>query len=155
MLKHSRKHSSRKTNKNIKSHHNCENVTKSFIPEKDITTIHMFSNLGISDKTSQSSSCDPSCADQLIKNKKYLKFGPLGSSPGYPRHNLPDSHSPGIKQDKIWTNQVREKTFLCDGYGYALTNTNNQSIFQINGHFLQVADQNTSQGQAGAAFMMQ
>ena len=100
MSKHSRTHSSRKTNKNVKSYHNFENVTKSVVPEIDIATIKMFSNLDISDKTSQSSSCDPSSADQLIKNKKYLKFGPLGSTPDFPSHSLPDSHSPGIKQDK-------------------------------------------------------
>ena len=67
MMKHSRKHSSRISNKKIKGHQTSENVTKSSVSEEDVDTIHQFSNLDISDKSSQSSYCDPSSADQLLK----------------------------------------------------------------------------------------
>ena len=100
MIKHSRKHSSRKSNKNKKSLQTCENVTNSCMTEKDVDTIQIFSNLDISDKSSQSSSCDPSSADQLLKKRKSLKSGPLGSSPDSHSQSLPDSHSHGITQDK-------------------------------------------------------
>jgi hypothetical protein len=57
MIKHARKQSSRKSNKNIKMHHKSENVTKSLSIEDDMNSIHSFSNLSMSDKCRQST-CD-------------------------------------------------------------------------------------------------
>ena len=94
MIKHSRKHSSRKSNKNFKSQQTCENVT--ILPEEGIDTIHGFSKLDISDKSSQPSSYDQSIADPLIKRRKSLS----GSSPASESQCLPASHSPGIAQNK-------------------------------------------------------
>ena len=63
MIKHSRKQSSRKSNKSINSHLTSENVTNSFVSEEDVDTIQMFSSFNISAKSSHSYSCDPSSAD--------------------------------------------------------------------------------------------
>ena len=82
------------SNKNIKS----ENVTKSSVSEEDVDTIQQFSKLDISAKSIQSSSCDPSSADQLLKKRKSLKSGPSVSSPDSHSHSLADTHSPGITQ---------------------------------------------------------
>ena len=98
--RHSRKHSSRKSNKNIKSHQTSENASKSSVSEEDVGTIQQFSKLDISDKSSQSSSCDPNSADHLLKKRKSLKSGPSVSSPDSHSHCLPDTLSPGITQHK-------------------------------------------------------
>ena len=91
MTKHSRKRSSRKSNKNIKSHQTSD---------EDVDTIHMFSNLDISDKSSQSSSCDQRIVDQLLKERNSLKSDPSGSSLDSHSHSLSDSQSLGITQDR-------------------------------------------------------
>jgi hypothetical protein len=93
MIKHSRKHSSRKSNKNIKSLQTCENVT--ILQEEGIDTIHGFSKLDISDKSSQSSSCDQSITDQQIKRQKSLS----GSFQASQSQCLQVRHSPGITQN--------------------------------------------------------
>ena len=94
MIKHSKKQSFRKSNKNIKSEQTCENVT--ILPEEGIDTIHGFSKLNISDKSHQSSSSDQRGADQLMGRRKSLS----GSSPAFQGQYLPASHSPGITQGK-------------------------------------------------------
>ena len=94
MIKHSKKQSFRKSNKNIKSEQTCENVT--ILPEDGIDTIHGFSKLNISDKSSQSSSCGQSIADQLMKRRKSLS----GSSSGSQDQYFTGSPSPGITLDK-------------------------------------------------------
>ena len=71
MIKHSRKHSSRKSNKNIKSQQTCENVT--ILQQEGIDTIHGFS------KSSKSSSYEQSIAEQLMERRKSLS----GSSSAY------------------------------------------------------------------------
>ena len=98
MIKHSRKHSCRRLNKNIKSQQTCENVT--ILPKEEIDTIHGFSKLDISDKSSQSSSCDQRIVDQLLKERNSLKSDPSGSSLDSHSHSLSDSQSLGITQDR-------------------------------------------------------
>ena len=100
IIKHTRKHSCRKSHKNIKGQQTIGNVTKSVVAEEDVDTIHMIYNLYISDKSSQSLSCDPKIADQLLKERKSLKSGPSGSSPDYHSHSLSDSQSLGITQNR-------------------------------------------------------
>ena len=100
IIKHTRKHSCRKSHKNIKGQQTIGNVTKSVVAEEDVDTIHMIYNLYISDKSSQSSSCDQRIVDQLLKKGKTLKSGLSGSSPDSHSHSLSESHSPGIIQHK-------------------------------------------------------
>ena len=98
MIKHSKKQSFRKSNKNIKSEQTCENVT--ILPEEWIDTINGFSKLNISDKSSQSSSSDQRIVDQLLKERNSLKSDPSGSSLDSHSHSLSDSQSLGITQDR-------------------------------------------------------
>ena len=100
IIKHTRKHSCRKSHKNIKGQQTIGNVTKSVVAEEDVDTIHMIYNLYISDKYSQSSSCDQRIVDQLLKKRKSLKSGPSGSSLDSHSHSLSDSQSLGITQDR-------------------------------------------------------
>ena len=87
MIKHSRKHSS--MNKNIRSHQTSENVTKSVVVEEDGDTIHMFSKLNISAKSSQLSSCDQESLSD-----------PSGSSSDSHSNSFPESQALGITQHK-------------------------------------------------------
>ena len=78
----------------MKSQETCENVT--ILPDEGIDTIHAFSKLNISGKSSQSSTCDQSSVAQLMRRKSVS-----GSSPASHGQYLPTSYSPGITQDKI------------------------------------------------------
>jgi hypothetical protein len=114
MIKHSRKHSCRKSDKNIKSHQTGENVTNCVVAEEDVETIRMFSYLDISDKSSQSSSCDQRIVDQLLKKRKSLKSGPSGSSPDSHIHSLSDSQSPGNTQNKNIEQTGKNEEYFSD-----------------------------------------